>query len=435
MAGDGKRFGSDTPKQFHRLSGKKVYLHTLESFVRSKLFDEVLLVCHSAWTGMVEEEIASLQGHCPIRVIAGGSSRQKSSYLGLTACNPQTRYVVIHDAVRPFVSEEILRKNVEMLRHHPAVDTCIPSADTMVYSEDRHTIHAIPHRAQFLRGQTPQSFSYPMILEAHRRAEELHIEDATDDCQIALRMGHAVHIAMGDERNIKITSNLDLFLAEQLLRTSPLEIPLSSGSLKGGVFLITGGTGGIGQAIAKKVRREGGEVIEISRSSTPFFADLTHPDAAAAIFEAIHKRYGQVDGLINCIGYLALGTLQQLEIDEIHKLIDTNLHSVIYCCRFAAIRPGGHIVNIASSSYARGRPYYAIYSAAKAAVVNFTQGLAEERSDLCVNVVVPPRTNTAMRRSSFPQEDPSLLLEPSSVADSIVNILKQKKLTGTIFNI
>ena len=93
------------------------------------------------------------------------------------------------------------------------------------------------------------------------------------------------------------------------------------------------------------------------------------------------------------------------------------------------------IVNIASSSYVRGRKNYAVYASAKAAVVNFTQGLAEEREDLLINAIVPQRTLTPMRVDNFPDEHPSTLLNPEEVAREIINLLKHNSLTGTLIEI
>src|ERR1700719_729479 len=108
MAGIGSRLGSPTPKQFHLLGSKKIYLHTLEIFLASELFQQIILVCHPDWTSEVKNEIPS---DSRILIISGGPTRQSSSLLGLKACN-RADFVMIHDAVRPFVSQEILERNL-----------------------------------------------------------------------------------------------------------------------------------------------------------------------------------------------------------------------------------------------------------------------------------------------------------------------------------
>src|ERR1700733_8189050 len=127
MAGIGSRLGSPTPKQFHLLGSKKIYLHTLETFLTSGLFQQIILVCHPDWIDEVKNEIPQ---DPKIVIIAGGPTRQASSLLGLQACK-KAEYVMIHDAVRPFVSYEILERNLTAVQKHRAVDTCIPSADTI----------------------------------------------------------------------------------------------------------------------------------------------------------------------------------------------------------------------------------------------------------------------------------------------------------------
>ena len=229
MGGSGLRFGSALPKQFHRISGKRIYLYTLERFLEADLFDTVILVCHPDWIDEVNADL--LPYNSPhIKVIPGGENRQASSYLGLLAC-PDAKYVVIHDAVRPFISKKILEDHAAAVKIHGAVDTCIPSADTIVHSSSGSHIDDIPVRAHYLRGQTPQSFSYATLLEAHRSSL---CTNASDDCQLVLNQGKNVFIVPGDEHNIKITTELDLFVAEQLFRLKQSAAPpLSLLSLKG----------------------------------------------------------------------------------------------------------------------------------------------------------------------------------------------------------
>lgn len=205
MAGIGSRFGNLIPKQFHELLGKKIYQHTLEQFQASKLFNEIICVCHPDW-------IINEPG---IKVATGGNTRQESSFKGLLACVPDTQYVVIHDIVRPFVSLEILQEHIKLVKQYDAVDTCIPSADTIVHSVDGKRIDEIPLRSEYWRGQTPQSFAYDLIFEAHQRTKR---KNATDDCSLVLEMGYDIYIVKGSEENIKITTETDFFLAEYLIK-------------------------------------------------------------------------------------------------------------------------------------------------------------------------------------------------------------------------
>lgn len=221
MGGTGERFGSVIPKQFHFLAGKKIYLHTLETFLSSNLFEEIFLVCPSAWVDRVKEEIGHYSANFLCKVIAGGTSRHESSFNGILACREDTRALVIHDAVRPFVTKEILKDNISGALQYGAVDTCIPSVDTLVHAPNGKQIENIPSRAEYLRGQTPQSFDYSLILEAHLEAKKRRICNSSDDCSLVLQNGHPVYVVRGSERNMKITSELDLLLAEQILLFNP----------------------------------------------------------------------------------------------------------------------------------------------------------------------------------------------------------------------
>jgi 2-C-methyl-D-erythritol 4-phosphate cytidylyltransferase len=437
MGGQGSRFGSQVPKQFHRIAGKKIYLHTLEQFLNIPTFEAIFLACPREWIPQVQVEITPYADH-RLQVIEGGATRQESSFLALRACGHETRVVVIHDGVRPFVSEEILSRNIEQAILHGAVDTCIPSADTIVHTQNQENIRDIPMRSEYWRGQTPQSFSYPLILQAHLYAQQHQLSASSDDCSLILKLGHPVHLVEGSEENIKITTELDLFLAEQILRTKqvPLPSPVENEScLVGKHFAITGGTGGIGLEIAAQLREAGAVPIPISRSSSPYRADLTNPSEVQRVFEEIEQNCGPLDGLINCIGKLDKKEISYLSVKEIKEQIDTNFTSLVYCCKWANLREKGHIINISSSSYIRGKKGYAIYAGAKAAVVNFTQGLAEERPDLLVNALIPQRTHTPMRLQNFLDDTLSELLRPQDVASHVLSLLRNRTLSGALIEV
>jgi len=213
MGGEGRRFCSDIPKQFHLLAGKEVYRHTLDAVLSAGFFDEIVLVTHTDWVDGLE---------AGVKVAIGGNTRQESSFRGLKAFEKMPDIVLIHDAVRPFVTERILRENIAGAIEWGAVDTCIPTADTLVHAPDGQRISSIPKREEYLRGQTPQTFRMDWIVEAHEKAMADGIENASDDCRLVLRLGKPIHVVAGEERNLKITSSLDLFLAEQMITTLPL---------------------------------------------------------------------------------------------------------------------------------------------------------------------------------------------------------------------
>lgn len=430
LSGKGTRFESDTPKQFHNLSGKKIYLHSLDKFYNLNVFDEIILVCLKDWIETVKNEITDYKN---VKIVAGGSTRQRSSFSGLQICN-NPDFVVFHDAVRPFVSERTIMENLEAAIKYKAVDTCIRSTDTLVEINKENKIEKIPDRSSFLRGQTPQTFSFPLIFQAHKQACEKNNFSATDDCQLVIDKTK-IHVVFGDENNIKITTRLDLFLAEHLLRMQSTDLILDSKKdLSNKVYAVVGASGGIGKEIVKFLKKENAIVLELSRHSE-YKMDLKNFENIKQIFKKIYKKYGEISGLINAAGLFLVKPLKKTTKKEIEDLINVNLTGLIYTCKEARISNNGHIINISSSSYFMGRKDYGIYSATKAAIVNFTQALAEEYPNVNINTIVPQRTNTSMRKKYFPDELENILLQPEEVAKTIINILKNDSITKSIIEI
>lgn len=429
LSGEGTRFGSEKPKQFHNLSGKRIYLHTLDAFYNLNIFDEIILVCLKNWLDVVKKETSNYKN---IKLISGGKTRQKSSYLGLMACkNPD--FVLFHDAVRPFVTKKTILDNLDAVIKYKAVDTCIKSTDTLVQVNSDNKIEKIPNRKTLLRGQTPQTFEYDLILEAHKKAIKTKNFTATDDCGLVINKTK-IHVVFGDENNIKITTKPDLFLAEQLFRVQNAHLNTNTKiSLSNKVYAVVGAKGGIGKEIVNLLKKEKAKVLEISRSSE-YKTDLKDFENIKQTFQKIYKKYGKISGLINAAGIFLVKPFKKLTKQEIENLITVNLTGLIYTCKEAKILDNGHIINISSSSYFMGRKNYGVYSATKAAIVNFSQSLAEESPNLKINTIVPQRTNTQMRKKYFPNEDEKLLLDPKEVAKNVINILKND-ITGSIIEI
>ncbi len=439
LAGSATRCESELPKQFHRLIGKRIYLHTLEKFLSVEMFEEILLVVPALWQREIEEELLRYPQNV-VRTVIGGETRQESSRKGLLACPPDTTYVVIHDAVRPFVSKKILEENIRKAKEVGAVDTCIPSADTLVHAVDGDFITSIPPRSQYLRGQTPQSFRFSLICEAHKEAELRQIQEVSDDCRLVVELGHRVAIVPGDESNMKITISLDLVLAEQLLRKS-LKIPATQDKsypyrdLRGAKIAITGGTGGVGRVLTSLLEKEGAIPLLLSRTAPHYKVDFSNAGEIISLFQTLYDVEGPLDAIVNCMGVLHRATLHEQSEETIDAQIDLNLRGVILACKHARLKKKGQIINVASSSYSHGRGEIAVYAATKAAIVNFTQGLAQEREDLIVNVVAPSRIATEMRKSQFPEEDPSSMLSAEEVAVEIVDLLRRAQSFSSVVEI
>lgn len=216
-SGTGERFGEKIPKQFYKFRNKTLLEYSLDAFEHNKNIDEIILVTNPMFRDLAEEILAKSSYKKISKVLNGGKTRVESSYIG-TSQVPDGANVLIHDAVRAFVTQKIIDDNVEALKIYEAVGTAIESVDTIIQVDENNVITSIPQRKFLKRVQTPQSFRAELIKKAHEMA--LKDEDAnfTDDCGLILRYNLApIHIVDGDEINLKITHKNDLKIVENLL--------------------------------------------------------------------------------------------------------------------------------------------------------------------------------------------------------------------------
>lgn len=445
-SGSGLRFQDNQPKQFMKLAGLPVIVHTLKVFQTSDVIDSVVIVCHEDYVDHVWELCIQYGLSKVGRVVVGGETRQESSRIGIECCEADTDYVLLHDSVRPFLTHKVIDDLVVAVKLHGAVDTVIPSADTLVEVDEEGFITAIPDRSKFRRGQTPQAFAYQMILAAHQKAIEDGVKNATDDCQLVMRLGHKVFTVDGGEQNIKITYPIDLHIADKLFqlnticlteRASREQLP---DKMRDKVFVVVGGSSGIGASLVTFLEKSTSQrIYSLGRNTSPVL-DVMCPESIGPVLEAILKKEGRIDYVINCAGDLIRKPVANMELDEWRYLYDVN---VTGCFNLAkALIPifqqqyGGSLMFIGSSSYTRGRAGYAAYSSSKAALVNFCQAFAEEMTpwNVRVNVASPGRVNTPLRKRNFGQEDPSTLLDSDWVAGQIIQALAMET-TGSVFEI
>ncbi len=215
-SGTGERFGENIPKQFYQFEGKTILEHAIDAFEKNKNIDEIILVTNPKFRDLAEEILAKNSYKKISKVLNGGKTRVESSYIG-TSEAPDDANVLIHDAVRAFVTQKIIDDNINALQKYEAVGTAIDTVDTIIQVDENNIITTIPPRKSLKRVQTPQSFRASLIKKAHQLA--LKDEDAsfTDDCGLILRYNLApIHIVEGDEINIKITHKNDLKVIENL---------------------------------------------------------------------------------------------------------------------------------------------------------------------------------------------------------------------------
>ena len=226
--GIGARVGGNTPKQLLPLAdGRSVLEHAVSAFEQSPHIDEVCIVMHPDYIAYAEQMLLANAWQKVRNIIPGGKERWESSVNAIRAFTPYTLHptpitnLLLHDAARPFVSQEIIDRVCEALQQHEAVTVAIPSTDT-VYEMADGKVARIPQRSTIMRAQTPQAFRLPLIAEAYAKAlgvdslsaeacAEAHLP-ATDDCGVVFN--HlpeiSVHIVLGEEQNKKITFKEDI---------------------------------------------------------------------------------------------------------------------------------------------------------------------------------------------------------------------------------
>jgi 2-C-methyl-D-erythritol 4-phosphate cytidylyltransferase len=210
-AGSGVRMGGATPKQFLSLEGIPIFVHTLRKFAASDAIDEIFLGVRTEDMDRALKEIAKESLAKPVRVLAGGASRQETVARCLDEAPPDTEVVVVHDAVRPFVELAMIQQVVDLARKDGAAILGVPSVDT-VKKVERQTIMGTIPREHIVLAQTPQAFRYTILRQAVDRALEEGFY-GTDESSLAEHDGHKVTVLMGSDRNIKITKPSDLPLA------------------------------------------------------------------------------------------------------------------------------------------------------------------------------------------------------------------------------
>ena len=216
--GGGARFGAAVPKQMLEILGRPVLAFTLDAFHRAESIEDVIIVCHADYIAAVQALCDRERFFRVVAVIAGGATRQASSYTGIVEAQRRgATQIVIHDAARPLIAPEVIDEAARRIADTGVVDVCAKTTDTIVRSTGGDLVHDIPDRAHLYNGQTPQGFTLDIALAAHTRARADGIDNATDDVQLALRIGHRAVIVDGGPHNIKITHPPDLEIARLLL--------------------------------------------------------------------------------------------------------------------------------------------------------------------------------------------------------------------------
>jgi 2-C-methyl-D-erythritol 4-phosphate cytidylyltransferase len=218
-AGRGTRLGGDRPKQFLEVGGVPIVIHALKQFERFAAINQIVTVLPAEETAGFSS-VAQKFGLSKLSwVVSGGATRAQSVLRGLQAID-QAEFVAVHDGARPFVTAAEIERVMEAARMSGAAVLVAPVADTIKELEGNRIVRTVP-RANLRRALTPQCFRYDILKRAYQALEELEAAgvEVTDDSFLVERLGVEIVAVEGSARNIKITREEDLLLAEVLLKT------------------------------------------------------------------------------------------------------------------------------------------------------------------------------------------------------------------------
>jgi 2-C-methyl-D-erythritol 4-phosphate cytidylyltransferase len=442
--GVGARVGLDIPKQLIKIAGHPILEHTLVRMQAHPMVDEIVVMMAPGHLDAVREIVAGRGLDKVVQVLEGAETRNGTTRRALDAVGDDDTLVLLHDAVRPLVSPRIITECFAALERYDAVDVAIPSADTIIEVDDDNTIAAIPPRARLRRGQTPQAFRAGTLRAAYAAAAADPDFTATDDCTVVLRYtpGVPIWVVAGEERNMKVTEPIDVYLADKLFQLSTDTLPSRDEAgyravLEGRTMVVFGGSSGIGADMCAFGARHGARVFPFSRSTTD-----THVERRADVRAALDRvvaETGRIDHVVNTAGVLPRTELAGTDDATVRAATEVNYLAPIVIAQEAhphLRETAGSLLFFTSSSYTRGRRGYSLYSSAKAAVVNLTQALADEwaADRVRVNCVNPERTATPMRTRAFGEEPPGTLLDSGEVARRSIDVLVSGE-TGLIVDV
>ncbi len=215
-AGSGTRMNMEKNKMYIEVCGKPLLARTIQIFQDSNYIDEIILVTGSGDIVFCKQHIIDMYDFDKVKkIVAGGKERQNSVYNGLCEVCDKTGVVLIHDGARPFINDEIIKNSIDGALLYGAIGVAVPVKDTIKISDEEAYVRDTPDRKHLWAIQTPQSFKYDVILNAHKKA----IADGflgTDDAVLVERMGYRMKLIMGSYNNIKITTVEDLIFANAI---------------------------------------------------------------------------------------------------------------------------------------------------------------------------------------------------------------------------
>ncbi len=218
--GSGARMHQDVPKQFLTVKEKPVIVYTLEAFQRHPEIDAIAVVCIEGWHQALWAYANQFNITKLVHIIPGGKNGQDSIRNGVFELEKHYRpddLVLVHDAIRPMVSDTIISDCIAKTRQYGCAIATIPCAEAIMQTEDGEVSTGSYPRGNLRRTQTPQGFPLGKLCDLHRRALEAGITNSVASCTLMIEMGEQVHFSAGSEKNIKLTTVVDLDIFKALL--------------------------------------------------------------------------------------------------------------------------------------------------------------------------------------------------------------------------
>ena len=218
--GTGQRMGQEIPKQFLNVHDKPVIIYTLEAFQRHPDIDAIAVVCLTDWIHVLDVYARQFNITKLRYIIPGGDSGQASIRNGVFELEKhysRDDFVLVHDAIRPMVSEEVISDSLKVAQEYGNAITVIPCAEAMVMTEDQQSSEELYPRDQLKRTQTPQVFRIGEICDLHREALARGITNSVASVTLMIELGHRVYFSQGSEKNVKLTTVEDIDIFKALL--------------------------------------------------------------------------------------------------------------------------------------------------------------------------------------------------------------------------
>lgn len=220
--GVGARANMNTPKQFVVIEGKPVIVHTLEKFNKNKQIDAIVVVLLEGWSMVVERYVEEFSLHKVKHLVQGDNTGQLSIKNGVDFLKKKFQpddIIIVHDGVRPLVTDEIINANISGVLLNGSAITVVPATEALLHTTNGITSDSIVNRATTYRTQTPQSMRLSKLCWLHDEAQKKGINNSVATCTLMIELGEQVHFAKGDNSNFKITTGADIRLFEAYLKS------------------------------------------------------------------------------------------------------------------------------------------------------------------------------------------------------------------------